>query len=157
MEKKMEKKFEIETIKAGPKLDALVAQKVMEWKLLTITKNDAQELLNTPSNIHIHAEKLETVSRFVEGVWRDIKGTVGVELPHYSTDISTAWEVVEKMHSNGFRWAINTGLAEDPGQAHIKINIVRVESSDHEHNYAVAYTVPHAICLAALKAVGGTK
>ncbi len=61
----------------------------------------------------------------------------------YSTSISAAWEVVEKIelfktHSMGYRKDLH------------------VYWIDHEEIGTVAFekTIPHTICLAALKAVG---
>jgi hypothetical protein len=65
-------------------------------------------------------------------------------LPHYSTDIAAAWEVVEKMKKNyGFelswfrtikKWKVCIGLTS-----------------------VATDTIPHSICLAALAALGVRK
>ncbi len=109
-------------LQPGRELDALVAEKVMSSCKLEGT----------------FVQKIDTVSKIV---------TVGTEwqYPPYSTDISAAWDVVEK-----FKWA-------EP----------EVSYSDEQHCWyglmnkgpgsGIAYgapTAPHAICLAALKAVG---
>ncbi len=71
--------------------------------------------------------------------------------PKYSTDIAAAWEVVEKLAEDthgGFalnqlrfphRQGIRGYLTSFYGETHVE---------------ATADTAPHAICLAALKAVG---
>ena len=72
--------------------------------------------------------------------------------PPYSTDIAAAWEmVVEKMRAKGYEWSLETdgeewyaGLFGPRGPE------LELLAS------ATASTAPHAICLAALKAVGQT-
>lgn len=61
----------------------------------------------------------------------------------YSTSISAAWEVVEKLAAHvRIQFGVNT-------RAHVYF-VTREQGSGN----AEAQTVPHAICLAALKAVG---
>jgi hypothetical protein len=103
-------------MKAGRELDALVAEKIMGWKV------EYGELG------HEH---------FTEN--GEIKF-----LPFYSTNISDAWEVVEKFD--------DISVSKDKKEFLCEIvvfngNIGRVYE-------AYAETAPLAICLAALKAVG---
>ena len=72
------------------------------------------------------------------------------ELPHYSTDIAAAWRVVEHMRAHYDRQleARPYSLKVSDGQYRVGIRDVHVEL-----DYATAPTAPHAICLAALKAV----
>lgn len=65
----------------------------------------------------------------------------------YSTDIAAAWEVVEKMlrPDRDYSFSIQTNSAGKSGWFHCRFN--------GEFGGA-APTAPHAICLAALKAVG---
>lgn len=63
------------------------------------------------------------------------------EPPHYSTDIAAAWEVVDKIAPlDDFRLAFRNGEWF-------------AEFSSMINQFAQAGTAPHAICLAALKAV----
>ncbi len=83
--------------------------------------------------------------------------------PHYSTDIAAAWEVVEKIQSSEF--SLSSGYCtSDQAKTNLRIDIHK-ERNGYElqfmdrkgHTYCAAYdcpTLPHAICLAALKAVG---
>lgn len=80
---------------------------------------------------------------FIDGVslerrWKNDRGEFD-SLPRYSTDIAAAWEVVEKIGliigKNGPVWD-----AQDLWDLPVY--------------FASADTAPHAICLAALKAVG---
>lgn len=123
----------IEDLKPGRELDALVAEKVMGWPTFEQYNND----------------------RVLELKMANAKGRRDNEVvPHYSTDIASAWEVVEKLY------------AIDPHEPTLlqiygplsdgyKINLI------WEHHDGpiligslVADTAPLGICLAALKAVG---
>jgi len=65
-------------------------------------------------------------------------------IPHYSTDISAAWEVVEKLRGV---WDIRS-----MSKTWVAILSVQVGTSDKRVGEE-AETAPLAICLAALKAV----
>jgi hypothetical protein len=69
---------QIDVLKPGPELDALVAEQVMGWK---------------------HFPK----PFGYPGTWERPDGSTeyGLLPPHYSTDIKSAWEIVEKMLSTG--------------------------------------------------------
>ena len=68
---------------------------------------------------------------------------------HYSTDIAAAWEVLEKMQDNGWFWNIDY----DYGELVAGFGKGRDSEGDLSWHYEQAETTPHAICLAALKAV----
>lgn len=140
-------------------IDLLIHDKVMGRVLLT--KEQAIELINTPDFAdRINADelppgyKLTTMDSKVE----QIKLLLGGDVPPYSTEISYAWEVVEKMKmtisapgapvadgeycNSSELWACEaswvrpkTGFRSD----------VATSSAD---------PAPLAICLCALKAVG---
>ena len=117
-------------MKAGRELDALIAEKVMG-----LTRHDESYV----------AEGVGKVLRFV---WRDGCGTCvysgDMFLPHYSTDIAAAWEVVEKADL----WSLYGSIGDGPYRACIQFG-------DRE-GLMTADTAPLAICLAALKAKGVT-
>ncbi len=71
------------------------------------------------------------------------------ELP-YSTDIERAWEVVDKLTMTTKQWF---SLEQYSTGATAKFSIIGAGDLDCEVE-ADEITVPHAICLAALKAVG---
>lgn len=81
--------------------------------------------------------------------WPELERGFGYfELPKFSTDIAAAWEVALAMIANGFECVAGTGLTV----------VWDVTFRRHDVNvHAGGDTVPHAICLAALKAVGYTK
>jgi hypothetical protein len=85
-----------------------------------------------------------------EWVYRDEKGFL-TKLPHYSTDIAAAWQVVEKMRmmwgevalrTDGYRWEFD-GYRWGFGW----------EGDEGIWGHATADTAPEAICFAALEAI----
>jgi len=121
-------------IKPGRELDLLIAEKVMK---VLICKGDFD---GCGENIGY-----EGWYRFKEGpICVECDGT---ELLNYSTDIAAAWEVLEKLrdlrpriiitHNFENPWSCSMGNGRD----------VFIRESSTE-------SAPHAICLAALKAVG---
>jgi hypothetical protein len=67
------------------------------------------------------------------------------DIPHYSTDISAAWELMEK-----FKWAEPEVSYSD--EQHCWYAILNKGMNSGIMN--TGDSAPHAICLAALKAVG---
>lgn len=98
------------------------------------------------------AEKVMGWKRSLTGFWfppdlHPNANIIGHEIPHYSTDTGAAWEVVEKFpHFYLFRWIAGGPM---PGQWEC-----RFSDTDDGTKIVWADTAPHAICLAALKAVG---
>lgn len=127
------------TVKPGRELDALVAEGVM---------GEAQPI-HSPCS-----------SEPVPNAWKPFYNTeVGYYkwLPRaFSTDIAAAWEVVEKLRGDGFEPAI---VGDDHGHwAVVYEGVSELGDKVPWLNVPVdealwAATVPHAICLAALRAV----
>lgn len=128
-------------MKPGREFDALVAEKVMGCKGLgfkSLTQIDPNTLDYQSCDCPGHPHAIE---------WNDMGGR-RYALKHYSTDISAAWEVVEKLSRNGcygfdLGWTSSTN--GKPWHATF---------AGGRDAHAWAETAPHAICLAALKAVG---
>ena len=122
---------------AGRELDALVAEKVMEWKRIFIIGN---------------------LSGGEHNPVGERQGSTSVELvPHYSTAMAAAWEVVEKLGQQGYEMNLRMIL---PPRAQFHCCFARVTIGKTIQDFdsspkccAVESTVPLAICLAALKAV----
>lgn len=120
-------------MKAGRELDVLVAEKVMGW----------------------------TYKTFPEGACPHIKhwysGEQYMLMKPFSSDISAAWQVVEKLKER-------TNLFPQVGWVRVHDNtyqhrceIWMNDPSAHKHGWLAdeyADTAPLAICLATLKAVG---
>lgn len=117
----------MEQMKPGRELDALVAEKVMGWR-----RHDSN--------------RLGTYGEDPIGLW--IKNTEPslVRLPQFSEDIAAAWEVVEKFH----RFVVTR--MEMPVCYDARV-VYYFGMGNFEEFAFTADTAPHAICLAALKAV----
>lgn len=114
-------------MKPGRELDALVAEKVMGIKLPTA-------LIYRPCDVP------------------DPKVLDDIILPHFSTDIAAAWEVVEKMKS----FQLNLSNGNGYWACFFKDNTKNGEwSCPTTITYESAETAPLAICLAALKVMAG--
>jgi hypothetical protein len=124
-------------MKAGRELDALVAEKVMGWTVDPIYRMYTGSVVR-----HAAGHNLET--RF-----------------NPSTDITAAWEVVEKMRALGLWVEINLGYEFDGpsidciiGEYGAAGGIIEGLRHGEKQWSEEADTAPLAICLAALKAKG---
>jgi hypothetical protein len=118
-------------LKPGRELDALIAEKVMGLIL----------------------ERDCTVQNVVTGVYLVSRNPFQVaEIPHYSTSIADAWEVVEKLESDGF---LPSMYSNEEWEVEFNKNDGRFLQSADTVGFGRALTAAHAICLAALKAVEG--
>lgn len=109
----------------GRELDALIAERVMGWR-------------NIPT------------ASVPDRPWIDEHGMGFQDLKPYSTDISAAWEVVEKL--GGFLDLKRYVLIQGQGMKCIA-DFVSHRAYGKPSCSAIADTPAHAICLAALKAV----
>lgn len=82
------------------------------------------------------------------------------DFPRYSIDMSAAWTVVEKLYEKGFgyclerahrasRWTVHL-IPEAPKQESFFVHFIE----DMERISEEAESLPHAICNAALRAMG---
>lgn len=109
---------------AGRELDVLVAEKVMGWR--------------GSSEKHYVGNSGKC---FCCGI-----------IPPYSTSIAAAWEVVEKMFYLGWDLELQYFKKNDKEYT---VRVLFAEIGNQElSTLAFADTAPHAICLAALEAVG---
>lgn len=108
----------LDTMKPGRDLDALIAEKVMGWKPPTEPGISQQEYETRRTAIH----------------------------PPYSAEIGSAWEVVEKLKNSGRH--IIAGPSKKGGY------IAYLDFPQNPDWHVNGETTSHAICLAALKAVG---
>ena len=115
-------------MKAGRELDAAVAEEVMGLRDVKTVPLKYQGKARQPGLCH---------------------GPQHDTVPHYSTDIEAAWEVVERVVNLG--WLPTLGRGWSCGRGAWCFEIVKGKD-DLER--AMADSAPEAICLAALKAVG---
>lgn len=131
--------------KPGPELDALIAEKVMA------TRYKVGSFV--PLNTTVESVYGEYMGGFVEGG----------NIPPYSTDMSAAWEVVEKLstHPLHFTVCIEKSCNQKkftvwfvPPHTETGKRLLIVDEMDKAEKIRdEAMSVAHAICLAALKAV----
>lgn len=122
-------------MKPGRELDALIAEKVMGITpdLKCIACGSTNLLIHWLTGNNMYGDCTKNM---------DYKRTF-IKLPNYSTDISDAWLVVEKMGAyNDSSFSLSVGLSYTEWCACFM---------GHK---AWSDSAPHAICLAALKAVG---
>lgn len=126
-------------LKAGRELDALVAEKVMGWRPMQG---------GVSMEIGEKGDLWEDGSRKWYGKDGDPRPMRLLPSPKFSTDIASAWLVVEKTDPV-FSWVLSR--AQD-GDYDVSMTF---HATDYEIVYeATADTAPLAICRAALKAVG---
>lgn len=114
--------------KALSELDALVAEKVMGWRVTPHPDLHGATYFEVPD------------------------GTATVMPDMFSTDIAAAWTVVEKMRADG--WGFGFGTEEGGGWAAIFANgRDGMAFEEYEEGYSFEAAAPLAICRAALKAV----
>ena len=122
-------------MEAGRELDALVAEKVMGWVL----------------NRHEFGSELPGGPLKSLGIAPDGSHIMG--LPHFSTNISAAWEVVQSMIERGYAFRIDSYWCRP-----LEIRFWSPKKGMHHKPFMAEaenlYRLPHAICLAALKAMG---
>lgn len=142
------------SLEPGPELDALVAEKVMGWE--HVIKEDREYYLGdtTPGFSGRNTYWVKGYSSF--GV------QIGecVLLPKFSTSIAAAWEVVEKLRTwdDGYRIGAYVGVEvwspDRETETCCEVNIEWHAPAHVAEAGAIEATAPHAICLAALRAVG---
>ena len=144
-------------MKAGRELDCAVAERVMGLRVVRLgywgnspsdDEGDWREHMHeSPEQVEIGMDWFEKAKAHSVGVYYcDMKKCEAIPdyLAHYSTDIAAAWQVVEKCAQYGVWTVWETHDGWNAGQM----------MDHHCVSEAMADTAPHAICLAALKAVG---
>ena len=128
---------------AGRELDALVAEKVMGWRITAW--NDGEPWGNR--EVFPPFEPINGIPADCDCISHSEAG----EPPHYSTDIAAAWEVVEKLWDEDFHVQFQLVHQVTAGKWRVEFPTRKVP----HHNYVFAHadTASLAICRAALKAV----
>lgn len=121
-------------MEAGRELDALIAEKVMGCKILYVGTVSGEKPWGCGCLNEIHSI-----------------GDGDAELKEFSTDIAAAWEVVEKLREK-YNSVDICALSPTLKGCHYKVKLWDNAWSDSIT--ILSETVPRAICLAALKAIG---
>jgi len=141
-------RIDIDSMPAGRELDALVAERIFGWKRIA------------EGSVSIDVQSGETVllnDLFVSPDDYERVKVVGsalvapMNLPDFSTDISAAWGVVEKvirLVNRGFELSVTNHYPD------IYPDIYGVDVRFDGHDMVNGNTIPLAICRAALKCVG---
>lgn len=115
---------------ASRELDALIAEKVMDWTWRTYWRPEEARALFPPP---------------CEGSY-----AMGDAYPEYSTDIAAAWLVVEKLESGGYCVHVENFPPSTPAAYRWRAH---VETAELSIGYGDADSAPLAICRAALAAM----
>lgn len=128
-------------LKPGRELDALVAEKVMGWRKTEIAFHGS--ILISPCGSLGIPENDE----------------IKLALPRYSASIEASWEVADKIMIESIIKTEKGYVAKVVGKYYTgesawpRVNEY-YETSLYEDSIIIGETIPHAICLAALEAVG---
>ena len=86
--------------------------------------------------------------------WRQPPSSSWREVPHYSSDIAAAWEVVERMRADGWKLYLTVPKVHPPGIIEPTVAYFqRDDEPPRSPNWRYETHVPSTICLAALRAL----
>lgn len=144
------------TIPAGRELDALIAENIFGW-----TWSQEKHRVADPDGYSIRKLLIPPNGEWILRAYELEPGmnSVRIPIPPYSTDIAAAWEVVEKlkMTVSAPTAPYADGEYANSSETEWEVEVTKLGSSDWSDIVSArALTAPHAICLAALKAVGHT-
>ncbi|MDD5722688.1 MAG: hypothetical protein PHY29_02985 [Syntrophales bacterium] len=126
------------TMEPGQELDRLVAERVMEECYHVVA--DGQDIFEC--GFPVRCEKCGKE-------WDALPLTSNWPNPLYSTDLSAAWMVVEKMMSLGYRYVMRSNF-EGNGLHWCGFDHQEWAYRNPLHQSELCKSLPHAICLAAL-------
>lgn len=145
-------------MKSGTDLDALVAEKVMGWKW-----SEAEHRVADPEGWSTRKILIPLKCEWILSTYNLEPGmnSVSIPVPRYSTDIAAAWEVVMALHRQGHGFCIEQSPSAEKPTVHIVPKEKRPNCNglihfieDMEKISYSCESLPHAICITALKAVG---
>ena len=128
---------------AGRELDALVGLRIMDWRWM--------QLPGLRDRVMQPPEQWQSMTNGAIDLYtvHNCDDNPPERLPRYSTDIASAWLVVEKMRGRG--WSIR--LVDDVQPGHAYIVEFWQDAGPHTALDARESSAPLAICKAALSAV----
>ncbi len=134
-------------MKPGRELDALIAEKVMGLEVVT-DAGRYLELMNTGGDF-FGEHHVATILVHNETFSQHRPGSTLALIPRYSTNIAAAWEVVKVLVKENRVHSLVCNPRQDP------VSAFTGKAIDNPREYtASGVTAEHAICLAALRAVG---
>lgn len=141
---------EINNLKPCFELDAVIGSDVMhiqpEWMWNVVNPEGTATCFSGDSKAECEHWLADTVQRCPDSWLKDYHVDKWARWPRYSTDISAAWQVVEKMRKAGFN--VSIWAYDSPYKVRVTI-----ESSSHGPQFSFkADSAPEAICKAALLA-----
>lgn len=141
-------------MEAGRELDALIAERVMGLTVVRLLEPVSIDRREAPDGLYAADADLATEIEQHLGA-----GGYGyAALPHYSTDIAAAWQVVEKMRADGWHYELTAHLTEETHCAEFGRGYFdSYESYWSDQHQECGATPALGICLAALKAAGHTE
>lgn len=130
----------------GRELDAFVAEKVIGHKNIRLEYG-----LGGPAY-----SQQDFVSDPLPGTLGVLRRATSCPVPNYSTNIAAAWELVHKLSHRNFSFIShhNAGMSGSAKTPNNKgwMALFHIEGGPMDYTYGK--TAPHAICAAALRAVG---
>ncbi len=133
----------VEPLKPGPELDALVAERVMGWSQIHLGSRSSHR---GEFGTRMHGET------GYYGIRPGDQDTLITRVKSYSTDMAAAWGAVDCMrekHQATFR--LFTNRYDEVARCRFLF-----DSLDLNMDLVEGQTAPHAICLAALKALSSS-
>lgn len=127
-----------EEMKAGPELDAIVAERVMGWKRLDCSAVSRPDELYPP-------EINPSVSPPSRREDYELRDGWALAVPQYTTDLNAAAEVIARLCVMGYR--VETESFDDKHAVTIRRRSGRIPRAE-----TFGYSLPFLICLAALRA-----
>lgn len=144
-------------MEAGRELDALIAEKVMGW---VWRRGEHWDITSVPGDRQLHLLESDDEIRqqrpgeFTSiGDWPPQDGRIiWSHMPAYSTDIAAAWLIVEERPQG---WSLYTLCDIQQDDEAWQCDLWRKsKTGEFEYVSAIGSSAPHAICLAALNALG---
>lgn len=143
------------SLEPGRELDALIAEKVMGLKEVK-TADEYFDIQNFRAGDFFGKKYFCSVKLWNETFSGHRPGRTICVVSGYSTDIAAAWSVIDELKNKRIQRDSYTDILTAV-HVHFEGDIFEVVFIDQNHNtWAVSKqkTLPHAICVAALKALG---
>ena len=140
---------DIDQMPAGREMDALVAERVMGWELLSLGYVGTESETQRQRELSDWMERVELT--YVGSYWIDVATDFWIEVDswHPSQEDAPAFQVVDKMIANGWRFSLSYDPYRGEGKPAWRASFCRFGG---RANKAYSGQRDEAICRAALKA-----